>query len=468
MLRVMPSRLCSSLAAFPAGGSCVHRPVLWSVKCYKGGLKITQEKREKNRKSDTAKHFEVQFYPEDGWNVEKILVIIRKHSSVDVYVIALHDKDVNDDGSPEKPHYHVYIHFGNGTSWKKSNIAKWFDIPDRLVQFIQCDPECKNPRQSMYTVINYYTHRNCPDKHLYSPDDFVSNINVREYLENEQNKAALRANKMMKQSAVDDLINRCANGEIQRFNYCDFISPTIFAKYAQQFERAFKFADDQYLISHENSRNCKIIWIWGKTGVGKTRIANLFAKQLNKAAYTTDPGNDPFNHYLGQPIIIMDEIRPFKQSEYPDLLKILDPHHLTAIHARYRDVIPHADIIFVTTIFSPVAFCDELGLLKSSAEPPSQLYRRLSEVWELTRENITATQFNQDANSFEVIWKRANPVTHFIEAQSKEAPPQADSFDVLDAVLDAYTPGDSDGQQLSIFSDVPSTPSAGNGGYLNF
>lgn len=78
-------------------------------------------------------------------------------------VSPLHDSDVNEDGSPKKPHYHVALAFeGNKSVEQVKEIAK--KLNGTTVFQVQ----------SMQGLIQYFTHRNNPEKHQYKKDDITS------------------------------------------------------------------------------------------------------------------------------------------------------------------------------------------------------------------------------------------------------------------------------------------------------
>lgn len=72
----------------------------------------------------------------------------------------LHDSDLNEDGSPKKPHYHVAVSFeGNKSQSQIQEIASSVNG----TQVFQI--------QSMQGMIQYFIHRNNPEKHQYKKED---------------------------------------------------------------------------------------------------------------------------------------------------------------------------------------------------------------------------------------------------------------------------------------------------------
>lgn len=75
----------------------------------------------------------------------------------------LHDCDLNEDGSPKKPHYHVALSFeGNKSFSQIQEIAS--AVNGTLVFQIE----------SMQGMIQYFIHKNNPEKHQYKKEDIRS------------------------------------------------------------------------------------------------------------------------------------------------------------------------------------------------------------------------------------------------------------------------------------------------------
>lgn len=68
----------------------------------------------------------------------------------------LHDKDINPDGTPKKPHYHVILVFGAPTTF--NNVKS---ITDELNQPIPI------PLESVRGMYRYFTHKDNPEKYQY-------------------------------------------------------------------------------------------------------------------------------------------------------------------------------------------------------------------------------------------------------------------------------------------------------------
>lgn len=84
----------------------------------------------------------------------------------------LHEYDVNEDGSPKKPHWHVVVCFEGNKSYEQIlEIAK----------AVNATKEVK-PVSSMQGMIQYFIHRNNPEKYQYKKKDIVTHgIDIEPY-----------------------------------------------------------------------------------------------------------------------------------------------------------------------------------------------------------------------------------------------------------------------------------------------
>lgn len=386
-----------------------------------------------------SKHLEIVLYPEDGWDEQKIVAEIAKRKSIEEYVIALHDQDLLQDGNPVKPHYHVYLNFGK-TNWKPDQVAKWFGIPQTLVRKITSDKSGNNTNLGKYFVINYYTHSNYPDKHQYSPADFVSNFDVSQYLEKEKERQVRVAEKKNRRAEIDSYIERCVSGEITRYNYSSMIPEIVYSRNKPVFERVWEQLDHRHWMEQKSRRNCEVIWLYGPAGTGKTQMALLFADQLEMAAYISNPGNDPLDGYQNEPIIVLDDIRPNAPFTYEALLKMLDPYTLAGVHSRYKDKYPQAKYIFVTSVYSPEDLYKESYIGNVAIDSIIQLLRRIHQTWYFTSTKIEISEYDESKEDFVNIATKDNPVPAYIATQIKNQPSKVKPEDVASAIVAKYSP----------------------------
>lgn len=338
-------------------------------------------------------------YPENDWTFEKIEKEIKERTSVKEYIIALHDQDVSEDGKPKKPHFHVYLNFGN-TNWTFAAVAKWFGLEPQFVEKIKADPKDEHPTIGKYYVLRYFTHAAYPEKHFYPVSSFVTNIeNVEEFFAREQENALKRAKKGANVDLAE-LLEKCSTGQIMPYDYPDKISSTDYAKYEPQLKRAWNMYRARRVAGAKGHRNCQILWLYGATGRGKTELAKLFAEQLGKPFYLTASGGDPMGNYADQPFIILDEVRAGEGFTYKELLQFLDPFTMTATKSRYYNKVAMADWIVVTSPYSPAEYYKLAVPVSTDIDSAGQLYRRVSQVWHVLPDTIECSRYDMAADSF--------------------------------------------------------------------
>ena len=368
--------------------------------------------------ANTAKHLEAVLYVEDGWTPDKIKVVLDAWPVVSKYAFILHDKDLDKNGNPKKPHYHVYLSFGNSSTSIQS-VANHFGIKENQVSKI---------RSNRYLTLRYYLHIGT-DKHQYPVDAMAANFDVQAFFDSK--------NAELQRKKVEELLENCAAGIITRANKNEKIPDVLYIRYRSLFEAAFALADER-LLAAQTDRNILVIWICGKSGVGKTTLCKLVSDQQSLAVYVTANGNDPFSKYMDQPVIVLDELRPNAQYTYVDLLRILDPHTAAAVHCRFFDKVLKAKVIFVTSIYSPIEFYNALYLSKE--ESAVQLYRRIQEVWYMDKQSITISQYDMKTGSFVEKGTVNNPVQTYLAAQvaEKKNTVQIDSAALLGDIEKQY------------------------------
>ena len=96
-------------------------------------------------------------------------------SGLQCAVSPLHDKDLNPDGTPKKPHYHIILIYGNTTTY---NNVKAF-TNGKLGQTIP------QPLEQVRGYYRYLTHEDNPEKVQYSKADIqtINGFNIGDFCE---------------------------------------------------------------------------------------------------------------------------------------------------------------------------------------------------------------------------------------------------------------------------------------------
>lgn len=121
-------------------------------------------------------------------------------TGLECVISPLHDKDVNPDGTPKKPHYHIIICYQGPTSY---NVVK--NLCDSL--------NCPIPQylESVKGYYRYLTHMDNPEKAQYSKDDIeaLNGFNILNYVEITKAEAAEYKRKIQTLIREKDIIEYC-------------------------------------------------------------------------------------------------------------------------------------------------------------------------------------------------------------------------------------------------------------------
>jgi len=144
---------------------------------------------------------------------------------------------------------------------------------------------------------------------------------------------------------------------------------------------------EKYFTYLEPKREWKpeVTWIWGASGVGKTRMA--YEKAAGEDIYEKD-GEKWWDGYDGHETVIMDDFRA-SNMKFNYLLKLLDRYPMRVeFKGGYRQML--AKKFYITTIVHPEQ------VYQISDEPLKQLIRRIDNIIFL-REEIDGPRFIEGA-----------------------------------------------------------------------
>lgn len=278
--------------------------------------------------------------------------IIKSHTVIKKWAYILHDSD------DTEPHYHIYLNFGkSGVETKQ--IASWFGLGEQYVERI---------KGRGADALLYLIHGNESQqyKHQYSPTEVKANFDW--YKEAESSKIL---------------------GDFDNFSYAQQLEyvhnlpaserPTAFSK----LEKLWKIRCQWLTL--KTDRNLEVMFICGKGGTGKTYYAKKLLTSMGKDFCVSSSSNDPFQDYLGQKGMILDDLRD-KAFELDDLLKILDNNTVSSVKSRFANKVFNGDIIIITTSV-PLRYWYS-SYRDGKYDTLEQLYRRISCYVEVTKEKI--------------------------------------------------------------------------------
>lgn len=336
-------------------------------------------------------------------NLEKLMNHIETEIKPMQAAGILHDKDINDEGNPANPHVHVMMHFKNARSLYQ--IAKLLhDKPERVEKW-------KGYAETGFSYLIHETE-NSFDRYQYNPAEVISNFNYPAFLEEVRKKVkAKNKGKLIKEKTlIKNYLDAILSGKMSKEEVESKLNASQLARYHRQIEiihqkwlenSARKWKEK---MSKERKR-IRTIWLYGYAGVGKTRKAKKIAEDLKDSYFITGSNNDPFQEYVDEHIVILDELRP-SAFNYSDLLKMFDPYNIGGVSpARYKDKKLVVHTFIITTPYSPKEFYEAVARnnrkqFDVKIDTFYQLARRLDEVIHLTEDGSEIELYDKQFDDF--------------------------------------------------------------------
>lgn len=85
------------------------------------------------------------------------------HTGLEVAISPLHDRDINPDNTPKKPHYHIILVYQNPTTYK--------NVKENICDYLHCP--IPQPLESVKGYYKYLTHKDNPEKAQYDDNNIV-------------------------------------------------------------------------------------------------------------------------------------------------------------------------------------------------------------------------------------------------------------------------------------------------------
>ena len=162
-------------------------------------------------------------------------------------------------------------------------------------------------------------------------------------------------------------------------------TPNQIMEHSFSFRKYEKMIKDGYFAKRKKetpiSRKIEVEWIFGETGTGKTytlvQLSELYGEDN---IYIVSDYSSGFDHYNGEPIILLDEFRG--QIPYGTVLMILQGYK-QQIHARYTNAWTLWDKVFITSPLTPYEVYNNM----ETNDKKEQLYRRITKTTKCHIEN---------------------------------------------------------------------------------
>ncbi len=298
------------------------------------------------------KHCEVVSQPE--YINGKVGDILREHKVIKKYAYILHDKDPD-----TSPHFHIYLNFGR-SGIAHTDIAKWFGLQESCVERVKGKP---------VDVLKYLVHGNDSqqNKYQYSYDEVVANFDF---------LAEIEADKVL--------------GDFDKYSYAQQLqyvnSLPVSEKTAAhtKLEKLWKIHCQCLVLNPE--RKIEVMFITGKGGTGKTYYARKLLEKMGYDYCMSSSSNDPFQDYMGQQAIILDDLRD-KAFDFEDLLKILDNNTASSVKSRFNNKVFNGKMIVITSSV-PLSYWYREYQFGDNKDSILQLYRRITSYVVVTTDYV--------------------------------------------------------------------------------
>ena len=267
---------------------------------------------------------------------------IMKYKTIKEWAYIVHDKD------DTRPHYHIYLNFGGAVDTKM--VAGWFGVADNFVNKVHG----KKADMLMYLTHSNETQKN---KHQYSPTEVIANFDFETEIENSK--------------IIGDFKNYSYAQQLEYVNSLPIVEKT---KAFTQLKKLWELECQCLCLTTD--RQMQVVFVTGKPGTGKTYYAKKMLDRMGYDYCISSSSNDPFQDYMGQKGMILDDLRD-RSFELEDLLKILDNNTKSSIKSRFNNKVFNGQIMVITSSV-PLTYWYMSYKSCGSVDTLDQLYRRIS------------------------------------------------------------------------------------------
>lgn len=319
--------------------------------------------------------------------------------------LIVHDKDVKEDNPLERSeeHLHAFINFKQQKSLQY--VSRLMSDEENRIDFFNRDtvPD-KNERNGFL----YLLHRTkgSAHKHQYNIDELILPPNsdlkkrITKWEKNYQSFLSKTGNNKRKQ-VVKQHLESYTNllfdyDELeQKLTSLELAQNSTLIKNIDELRIKKKHAD---YVKNERYKDKKVIYIYGPSGVGKSRLSKRIAYNFvdnNEDVYVTSSNRDPFQNYIDEKVIILEEFRATTGIAENELFQLLDKTNSTfSAGARYKDKLLMPELVIINSIHAPTEILSAERLNKM------QLYRRLDAVICIDKLNISTQILDEKTQQY--------------------------------------------------------------------
>lgn len=283
-------------------------------------------------------------------------------------------------------HVHLLIKFEKGNTL--NNLAVSVSIPPQQIE------KSKSGRYGWDNMLSYIIHAKDQKKYQYNPQEVITvlgenyfsiyNRRMETWVKGRATKEAVETN-----LSIDYVVSEILKGNLTKSQV--LLTDDLYKVYAlhkrkinDAFETVGESKSYQTMEDLENGKFKKtVIFIQAESGAGKTVLSKNIIGIIQKVAqkfsnkrwdYCLTASKNSFDEYCGQDILLLDDIRGDSLT-VSDWLKLLDPHTISPISARYHNKMGSAKVIIITSTKEPDEFFERAK--GNFQEDLGQFFRRI-------------------------------------------------------------------------------------------
>lgn len=333
--------------------------------------------------------------------INELVTRVKKLLHIKRYAYITHDRDTHDDGTLIKPHIHLMMQFDIRV--RLSAVARQLQVQPQQLEIMTK----QGTARGIDNGFAYLCHltSGAKDKYQYSVDAVKANFDYPAYIEELQQQLESQDTP----NAVLDDYGRQIITRQEALNRLRNLGGRVLAnnrKKLDEIDAANNELRSQKAIAYqrEHPHKRQILFLYGRSGTGKTSFARVLAKKyakmygMDENDWTiTGSSNDPFEGLRPSAVTIWDEMRSNSRLRYEDILRLLDPnnHDGFMTNSRFHNVNVISSVIIITTPVDPYTlYKDMIEHSNMSRKNDSfyQLARRLTHVYKFEDKTITEMQ----------------------------------------------------------------------------
>ena len=249
-------------------------------------------------------------------------------------------------------------------------------------------------------------HQNAQDKHQYDVNEVKANFDYETFI----------AQNAMFLDRREELIAQIAIGKITRSNMTSHITSHEYVQYKRALEDAFDYYDR---ANFTLDRQLEVLYIDGKSGLGKTALGKSIAKQRGYSCFISSVGTDMYDGYANEEVVVFDDIREHCGLTFDQFLKTIDNHTNSRGKSRFRNKnLTFCKMVIITTTLPMDEFLRRLDPYQK--EDWKQFRRRCRFYITMKEDYMTVREYDFQTDSYTNETYLENPVKGLIEKTKSE------------------------------------------------